>query len=46
MNRDRIFTDPAGRFRRLEAGAAGFIGKPYRINALLRKVREILGAGR
>ena len=26
----------------MEAGAAGYIGKPYRINVLLRKVREIL----
>ena len=26
----------------LDAGAAGYIGKPYRMNVLLRKVREIL----
>jgi DNA-binding response OmpR family regulator len=26
----------------LEMGAAGYVGKPYRINVLLRKVREIL----
>jgi len=26
----------------LEMGAAGYIGKPYRVNVLLRKVREIL----
>ena len=30
----------------LEMGAAGYIGKPYRINVLLRKVREILDEGR
>ncbi|MBE0556007.1 MAG: response regulator [Proteobacteria bacterium] len=30
----------------LEAGAAGYIAKPYRINVLLRKVREILDEGR
>lgn len=30
----------------LDAGAAGYIGKPYRINVLLRKVREILDEGR
>ena len=30
----------------LDTGAAGYIGKPYRINALLRKVREILDEGR
>ncbi len=30
----------------LELGAAGYIGKPYRINVLLRKVREILDEGR
>jgi two-component system cell cycle sensor histidine kinase/response regulator CckA len=29
----------------LEAGAAGYIGKPYRINVLLQKVREILDGG-
>ena len=26
----------------LEAGAAGFVGKPYKLNELLQKVREIL----
>ena len=30
----------------LETGAAGYIGKPYRINVLLQKVREILDEGR
>ena len=30
----------------LETGAAGYIGKPYRINVLLRKVRAILDEGR
>jgi PAS domain S-box-containing protein len=30
----------------LEAGAAGYIGKPYQMNVLLRKVREILDVGR
>ena len=30
----------------LETGAAGYIGKPYQINKLLRKVREILDEGR
>jgi PAS domain S-box-containing protein len=28
----------------LEAGAAGYIGKPYQINKLLQKIREILDA--
>ncbi len=27
----------------LESGAAGFIGKPYRLTEMLKKVREILG---
>jgi DNA-binding NarL/FixJ family response regulator len=26
----------------LESGAAGFIGKPYRLTEMLKKVREIL----
>lgn len=30
----------------LETGAAGYIGKPFQINMLLRKVREILDEGR
>jgi len=30
----------------LEAGAAGYIGKPYQISKLLQKVREILDADR
>ena len=33
----------SGRVREtLEAGASGFIGKPYRLENLLKKVREVL----
>ncbi|MFH1138825.1 MAG: PAS domain S-box protein [Pseudomonadota bacterium] len=30
----------------LEAGAAGYVGKPYQLSDLLRKVREVLDQGR
>ena len=29
----------------LEAGARGFIGKPYQINQMLKKIRSILDGG-